>query len=215
MTRWDEENSEENGRICNGKRLPKTTRKKRTFWIIPGKRSRQRDTFLYSPILQPVLLIALRLRDSLSAEWKCTWMAAKFFCSCEGAWWTNRSQLAWRGLLASRIYRTSPLLPRTWKKRKGKKRKQSDCESFQKRTTASFFSFFLLPAWCLEDWSSAQQRALAFPVNTWSLNAAPRLTMWQQQITAAFSPQVVTSYFAPNKWRESAFTSALAHWSAT
>lgn len=44
---------------------------------------------------------------------KLTWMAAKFFCSCDGASWTKRSQLECRGLVASRMYRTSPWLPRT------------------------------------------------------------------------------------------------------
>lgn len=44
-----------------------------------------------------------------------TWMAAKFFCSCDGASWTKRSQLECRGLVASRTYSTSPSRPRTCK----------------------------------------------------------------------------------------------------
>lgn len=42
-------------------------------------------------------------------------MAAKFFCSCDGASWTKRSQLECRGLVASRTYSTSPSRPRTCK----------------------------------------------------------------------------------------------------
>lgn len=41
-------------------------------------------------------------------------MAARFFCSWDGASWTKRSQLECLGLVASKMYRTSPLLPRTW-----------------------------------------------------------------------------------------------------
>lgn len=67
------------------------------------------------PEIHHCLPNVLSMWDFRSTEKKRTCMAAKFFFSCEGAWWTNRSQLAWRGLLASRIYNTSPLLPRTWK----------------------------------------------------------------------------------------------------
>lgn len=46
-------------------------------------------------------------KSAAGSKWqestKSTWMAARFFCSWDGASWTKRSQLEWRGLLASRI----------------------------------------------------------------------------------------------------------------
>lgn len=92
------------------------------------------------------------LWDLRSTERKCTCMAAKFFCSCEGAWWTNRSQLAWRGLLASRIYNTSPLLPRTWKENNN----HTSCQTWTATSSP------------VDMWSGRAERSLRHPIPcTW------------------------------------------------
>lgn len=96
----------------------------------------------------PDVSLQSSLWDLRSTERKCTCMAAKFFCSCEGAWWTNRSQLAWRGLLASKIYNTSPLLPRTWNE-------NNNHTSCQKWTTASS---------PVDMWSERAGRSLRHPI---------------------------------------------------